>query len=91
MAISSFVLCYTVSIVVENAIFVALEAAAWDEGFKLPTPKAVTALQLTKGIIEQSKTAEKREELACWSKTIVAKLKNCIPPPEVNEAALPGH
>ena len=74
---------------VENAIFVALEAAACDEGFKLPTPKAVTALQLTEKIIKQSKTAEKREELACWSKTIVAKLHNCIPPPELNETAVP--
>ena len=80
-------MCITCHII-DNAIFIALEAAASDEGFKLPTAKANSALLLTTKLIELSKMSERRVELCSWSNVIVAKLKECIPAPMTNKTTL---
>ena len=69
----------------ENALYAALEAAATDEGFQLPTTAAKVAFQLTAKLLDQSRKSEavKKKEISRWSVIIVAALNSCIPAPTV--------
>ncbi|MCG8624256.1 MAG: hypothetical protein MJE68_19965 [Proteobacteria bacterium] len=42
----------------ENALYAALEAAATDEGFQLPTTAAKVAFQLTMKLLDESRKSE---------------------------------
>ena len=68
----------------ENALYAALEAAATDEGFQLPTTAAKVAFQLTTKLLNESRKSEAvKQEISRWSIIIVAALNSCIPAPTV--------